>query len=203
MANTLLELWSLQFPNGSPDANRDMTSAAGDTVRNPLSDTSKLDSQYTSNKMLPSGRNSMKALAILWNQLCLQSGVADNTLTHLTTDFGKIGIGTDSGGNAQDGDKAVAYEETVKKNVTVRRVETDAIVAVAAGTKTLATGHKVKVAEVKGQDAVMGAYTRGNYRLGSSNPAGAWGTFTGRPLTNGGEDIATISLQQYRDGMNG
>ena len=193
MANTLLELWSLQFPNGSPDANRDMTSAAGDTVRNPLSDTSKLDSQYTSNKMLPSGRNSMKALAILWNQLCLQSGVADNTLTHLTTDFGKIGIGTDSGGNAQDGDKAVAYEETVKKNVTVRRVETDAIVA----QPPKQFGSKPTAAV----DAVMGAYTRGNYRLGSSNPEGAWGTFTGKPLANGGEDIATISLQQYRDGM--
>ena len=195
MANTLLELWSLQFPNGSPDANRDMTSAAGDAVRNPLSDTSKLDSQYTSNKMVPSGRNSMKALAILWNQLCLQSGVADNTLTHLTTDFGKIGIGTDSGGNAQDNDKAVAYEEAVKKNVTVRRVETDAIAP-----QPPSSLNEWKT--VAGQDAVMGAYTRGNYRLGSSNPAGAWGTFTGRPLTNGGEDIATISLQQYRDGMS-
>ena len=55
---------------------------------------------------------------------------------------------------------------------------------------------------VAGQDAVMASYTRGNYRLGSSNPEGAWGNFTGRPLTNGGEDIATISLQQYRDGMS-
>ena len=192
MANTLLELWSLQFPGGSPDAMRTETSAAGDSVRNPLSDTSTLDNRYTSNSPLPTGRSS-KALAVLWDQFCEQKDVNDSSLNHLTTGFGNDG----------DYQQADSYKRAVTKNVTIRRVAQEAIAPVAAGEKTLATGHIVPVAAVKGQDAVMAPYTRGNYRLGSSNPDGAWGNFTGRPLTNGGEDIATISLQQYRDGMNG
>ena len=188
MANTLLELWSLQFPTGSPDAMRVETSAAGDAVQNPLSDTSNLDNRYTSNSPLPTGRSS-KALAVLWDQFCEQKDVDDSSLNHLTTAFGELP--SHPGGTMQAG----KYKGAVLKNVTVRHVAQEAIAEV----KPSAMNEWKSVA---GQDAVMASYTRGNYRLGSSNPEGAWGNFTGRPLTNGGEDIATISLQQYRDGMS-
>ena len=192
MANTLLELWSLQFPGGSPDAMRTETSAAGDSVRNPLSDTSTLDNRYTSNSPLPTGRSS-KALAVLWDRFCEQKDVNDASLNHLAKDFG-AGDNSTHQSAVESGTRADAYKRAVTKNVTIRRVAQEAI----APQKPNAMNEWKTVA---GQDAIMAPYTRGNYRLGSSNPEGAWGTFTGKPLTNGGEDIATISLQQYRDGM--
>ena len=203
MANTLLELWSLQFPGGSPDAMRTETSAAGDSVQNPLSETSNLDNRYTSNSPLPTGRSS-KALAVLWDQFCEQKDVNDSSLNHLAKDFG-AGDNSTYQAAVASGTRADGYKRAVTKNVTIRHIAQEAIAPVAAvPEKRFRDGTVIAaVAAVKGQDAVMAPYTRGNYRLGSSNPEGAWGTFTGRPLTNGGEDIATISLQQYRDGMNG
>ena len=202
MANTLLELWSLQFPTVSTVAMRVETSAAGDAVQNPLSETSNLDNRYTSNSPLPTGRSS-KALAVLWDQFCEQKGVDDSSINHLTTDFGVLDTST-HGKAVEASMVASKYRGAVEKNVTIRHIAQEAIAPVAAvAAKKFRDGTVIAaVAAVKGQDAVMGAYTRGNYRLGSSNPEGAWGTFTGKPLTNGGEDIATISLQQYRDGMS-
>ena len=191
MSSTLLELWTSRFPNGSPDANRDQISAAGDPVRNPLSEVSGLDSEYTSNSPLPTGRRS-KAIAILWNALCDNKADEDSSLNHLTSGFGQ-------GDRDQDaGTKADKFTTALRKNVTVRHIAQEAI---AAQPEQRDNSYRVTQAATAAQPQILAPYTRGNYRLGSSNPEGTWGNFTGRPSTNGGDDITTITLSQYRDGM--
>ena len=90
----------------------------------------------------------------------------------------------------------------MEKNVTVR-----------AGDDGAGTGQKAFDSAKKGSKfddffaamdnpvIALNATVKGNYRLGAVNPDGGFSSYTGRPMTNGGDDIATISLQQYRDGM--
>jgi len=180
-----MEKWNTLFPNGSPDANRDKTSKTSDAITNPLSEVSGLDNKYTSTSPVPTGRKS-QAISVLWHNWCGVGGDSDASLNHLTVAFGN---------NERLAAKKKDYVEGVSKNVTVRKVETDAIEEV-----TQQQYGKTHVM-TEGVPAVLASYTKQNYRLAAANPEGLFSNFTGKPMTNGGEDIATISLQQYRDGM--
>jgi len=183
MAETLMEKWDALFPNGNPDAHRDAVSQTSDAITNPLSDVSGLDNKYTSLSTLPTGRQS-QAISVLWANWCGVGGDSDASINHLT-----VGFGTSD----RFAGKKADYVEAVTKNVTVR----SAIDAVAATTPTSQDGSGGTAA----QAAVIHATVKGNYRLGAVNPDGIFSNFTGKPMTNGGDDIATISLQRYRDGM--
>jgi hypothetical protein len=184
MPATLMEKWADLFPGGSPDANRTASSNTSDAITNPLSDVSGLDNKYTSVSTLPTGRQS-QSISVLWNHFCDVADDSDASINHLTTDFG-VRAGEQNVANNQ---KAIG---AMSKNVVVRSA-TDAIPA--------------QLPQQFGQngtaavDAVVHATVKSNYRLGSVNPNGGFSSYTGRPMSNGGDDIATITLQQYRDGM--
>ena len=182
-----MEKWDALFPNGNPDAHRDAVSQTSDAITNPLSDVSGLDNKYTSLSTLPTGRQS-QAISVLWANWCGVGGDSDASINHLTTNFGAAQ--QSQGSNSH---KRKLMISAMKKNVTVR----SAIDAVAATTPTSQDGSGGTAA----QAAVIHATVKGNYRLGAVNPDGIFSNFTGKPMTNGGDDIATISLQRYRDGM--
>jgi hypothetical protein len=190
MAQTLMEKWAASFPSGSPDANRTATSKSSDAIRNPLSSRSGLDNNYNSGRPLPVGRKSA-SISVLWDAFCNVKSDSDASMNmHLTDNFGSL---KDLGSYA--GDIKKKMKNALSKNVTVRKVETDAIEEV-----TQQQYGKTHVM-TEGVPAVLASYTKQNYRLAAANPEGLFSNFTGKPMTNGGEDIATISLQQYRDGM--
>ena len=187
MASTLMEKWAALFPNGAPDKNRTETSQTSDAVRNPLSEPSGLDNEYTSTSPVPSGRKS-QAISVLWENWCGVGGDSDASINHLTVGFGA---------GERFAAKKADYVEAMGKNVTVGTIESQA--AFEARGQAAAN-----VAEMEAiGDAGRASYptVKGNYRLGAVNPDGGFSSYTGRPMSNGGDDIATISLQQYRDGM--
>jgi hypothetical protein len=197
MAQTLMEKWAASFPSGSPDANRTATSRSSDAIRNPLSSRSGLDNNYNSGRPLPVGRKSA-SISVLWDAFCNVKSDSDaSTNMHLTDNFGSL---KDLGPYA--GDIKKKMKNAMSKNVTVRGTEDAAAFEkrfMAAGP---ANGGSFKAAfAIADAGPTVFATVKGNYRLGGVNPDGGFSSYTGRPMTNGGEDIATISLQQYRDGM--
>lgn len=191
MAATLMEKWSALFPNGNPDGDRTATSQTSDAVRNPLSDASGLDNEYTSSTPVPSGRKS-QSISVLWNEWCGVGGDSDASLNHLTKDFGA----DTSGGHDP---KYSAKKRAMKKNVTVGTIETQA--AFEARGQAAASFDEAFAIGDAGPLSI--ATVKNNYRLGSVNPDGGFSNYTGRPMTNGGDDIATLTLNQWRDGMGG
>lgn len=189
MAKTLLEKWNTLFPNGSPDKNRTATSKTSDAITNPLSDASGLDNGYNSTSPVPSGRKSA-SIAFLWNHFCDVADDSDASINHLTTGFG-----------VRKGEKHVANNQkaigAMSKNVTVGTIESQA--AFEARGQAAANFDEMFAIGDAGPASIP--TVKSNYRLGSVNPNGGFSNYTGRPMTNGGDDIATISLQQYRDGM--
>lgn len=192
MAQTLMEKWAASFPSGSPDANRTATSRSSDAIRNPLSSRSGLDNNYNSGRPLPVGRKSA-SISVLWDAFCNVKSDSDASMNmHLTDNFGSL---KDLGPYA--GDIKKKMKNAMSKNVTVRGTE-DAAAFEARGKAAKNFDEMFAIADAG--PAVL-ATVKGNYRLGGVNPDGGFSNYTGRPMTNGGEDIATISLQQYRDGM--
>ena len=185
MAQTLVEKWSALFPNGNPDAHRTATSQTSDSVENPLSEVGGLDNEYTSGSTLPTGRQS-QCISVLWNLHCGVKSDSDADIDHLSTKFGvKEGSPLENG--------TLKMKRAMAKNVTVRAT-TDAVAAVAPSAAN-------EWQSAAAQAAVLHATVKSNYRLGSVNPDGGFSNYTGRPMTNGGDDIATLTLQQWRDGM--
>ena len=184
-----MEKWAALFPNGSPDARRTRTSQTSDAVRNPLSDASGLDNEYTSHRPLPTGRKS-QSIAVLWSHFCDVGGDSDASLNHLTTGFGDD---TSSGMDPKYSAKLRAME----KNVTVGTIESDA----AFEARGQAAANLDEMFAIGDAGPLSIATVKSNYRLGSVNPDGGFSNYTGRPMTNGGDDIATLTLQQWRDGM--
>ena len=189
MAATLMEKWATLFPNGNPDAHRDAVSQTSDAVRNSLSDPSGLDNEYTSLYPLPAGRKS-QSISVLWNKWCGVGSGSDASLNHLTAGFGA----DVSGGNDP---KYSAKIRAMGKNVTVGTIESQA----AFEARGQAAANVAEMAAIGDAGPTSYPTVKGNYRLGAVNPNGGFSTFTGRPMSNGGDDISTISLQQYRDGM--
>jgi hypothetical protein len=192
MAATLLEKWNALFPNGAPDKHRTETSKTSDAITNPLSLVSGLDNKYTSTSPVPSGRKS-QAISVLWENWCGVGGDSDASINHLT-----VGFGADERFAA----KKAVYVEAMGKNVTVRAGDDGA----GHGQKAFDSAKKGSkfddfFAAIDNPVIALNATVKGNYRLGAVNPDGGFSNYTGRPMTNGGDDIATISLQQYRDGM--
>mgnify|MGYP003385171955 FL=1 len=189
MPSTLLEKWNALFPNGSPDADPVATSKTSDAITNPLSDVSGLDNEYTSTSPIPSGRKS-QSISVLWSHFCDVGDDSDASIKHLTTGFGD----DTSGGHDP---KYSAKIRAMGKNVTVRTTEDMA----GFQTRVLSAGSIAAAFALADGGPASLATVKGNYRLGSVNPDGGFSNYTGRPMSNGGDDIATISLQQYRDGM--
>ena len=187
-----MERWATLFPNGNPDAHRDRSSQSSDPVRNPLSEVSGLDNEYTSLSTLPTGRKS-QSISVLWNKWCGVAGDSDPGLSHLSKDFGN----DVSGGNDP---KYSAKIRAMEKNVTVGTIESEAAFGARAQAVAAKSGIEAAFAMIDSGPLTF-ATVKGNYRLGSVNPNGGFSNFTGKPMSNGGDDIATITLQQYRDGM--
>jgi hypothetical protein len=193
MAKTLVEKWTALFPNGSPDAHRNKASQSSDPVINSLSDVSGLDNKYTSLSTLPTGRQSeSSAISILWNKFCDVGGDSDASINHLTADFGAAQQSQGSNSNKRSG-----MISAMKKNVTVRQGDDGA----AAGQAAFDAGDFDAFFAIMDNPPIVTATVKSNYRLGSVNPDGGFSSYTGRPMTNGGADIATLTLQQWRDGM--
>jgi hypothetical protein len=191
MAQTLVEKWSALFPNGNPDGNRTRTSATSTAVRNPLSEYSGLDNLYTSLSTVPTGRKSQN-ISVLWDHFCGVKSDSDSDLDHLSTSFGANANGGQGAAMARDG-----MVSSMKKNVTVRSTEDTA----AHETRALAATSLAAMFAIADAGPADLATVKSNYRLGAVNPDGGFSSYTGRPMSSGGDDIATISLQQYRDGM--
>jgi hypothetical protein len=189
MAATLMEKWDALFPNGNPDAHRNRSSRSSDPVRNPLSEVSGLDNGYTSLSTLPTGRHS-QCISVLWNIHCGVKSDSDADIDHLSTDFGVKGDSPLENGTLK-------MKRAMAANVTVREGDDGA----AAGQAAFDAGDFDAFFAMMDNPPVVTAYVKSNYRLGSVNADGNFTAYTGRPMTNGGADITTLTLQQWRDGM--
>ena len=192
-----MEKWNALFPNGSPDADRTATSKSSDAITNPLSSKSGLDNNYTSDRPLPVGRKSA-SISVLWDAFCNVKSDSDASVNmHLTDNFGSLKDLGPYAGAVKD-----KMKNAMSKNVTVRGTEDAAAFEKRFMAAATDPGGSFKAAfAIADAGPNVFATVKGNYRLGGVNPDGGFSSYTGRPMTNGGEDIATISLQQYRDGM--